>query len=378
MESDKLIARINTLLIKNKALTKEARTEFEKYVLEIRKGASADRLSEINKKLTETKNSMRGLHRLGALWKEQMAQARESFFKWFSAGSVIKPLISQTEKAISEIREMDTLLTQIGAKNDALSASALQKTARQSFDVAGRYGKKAADYLSGYQEASRAGYQNPDEIAELSLAAQSAGGLTAQLANQLIFAADQAYGMNGSIAELTGLLDGMNSIANHNAVSMAQLAQGLSAVGEAAAASGMDARETAAALAAIMAATRQDGTEAAQTLKDILSGGQLAETGSAAEALARYQAMLQQYTDGSGSLAKEAERMADTWEGSLNRLSNTWTATLGNIVSSDAVTTAMDGLNSLLSVVHTLTDALGPLGSLGAFAGITSFVKNFA
>ncbi|MBD5460106.1 MAG: phage tail tape measure protein [Lachnospiraceae bacterium] len=452
MDNEKLISRINSLLIKNKSLTKEARTEFEKYAKEISKGASPDRLNEINKKLTETENSMRGLHRLGTFFKKQMSQAAESFSKWFSAGSVVKSLIAQTENAISEIQQMDTLLTRISAKNDALSDSALKNIADNAFDVAGRYGKKAADYLSGVQEASHAGYRNSDEIAELSIAAQSTGDMTAELANQMIFAADRAYQMNGSVAELTKMLDGMNYITDHNAVSMTQLAEGMSIVGDTAASFGVDVRETTAALAAMITATHKGGSDVAQALKDILlyiSQVSDAERGIDAKGLARYEAacsalnvklketkngvlslrdpmevlkelaaaynrldetdtrrnallgamgtasqatlldvllsqwdtyeaMLKQYTDGSGSMAKEAERMADTWEGSLNRLSNTWTATIENVVNSDAVSAAINVLNGLLSVVNTLTDALGPLGSIGLGAGITSFVKNFA
>lgn len=83
------------------------------------------------------------------------------------------------------------------------------------------------------------------------------------------------------------------------------------------------------------------------------------------------------FTDGTGSIAAEAEKMADSWEGSLNRLSNTWTDTVGNIVESDAVVTAVNGLNNLLSVVNHVTDSLGPLGTAG-LGGISLFVKNFA
>ena len=89
-----------------------------------------------------------------------------------------------------------------------------------------------------------------------------------------------------------------------------------------------------------------------------------------------YESMLQQYADGTGSIAEKAEQTADSWEGSMNRLSNTWTATLGNIADSDAIVTTVNGLNSLLSVVNQVTDGLGSLGTIGLGAGLFAGIKN--
>ena len=77
-------------------------------------------------------------------------------------------------------------------------------------------------------------------------------------------------------------------------------------------------------------------------------------------------------------MAQKAAQTANSWEGSMNRLSNTWTDTIGNIADSSAVITLVNGLNGLLSVVNSVTDGLGSLGTIGIGAGITAFVKNFA
>lgn len=37
-----------------------------------------------------------------------------------------------------------------------------------------------------------------------------------------------------------------------------------------------------------------------------------------------YEKMLGQFEDGTGSIAKEAEKTANSWAGSMNKLSNTW------------------------------------------------------
>lgn len=89
-----------------------------------------------------------------------------------------------------------------------------------------------------------------------------------------------------------------------------------------------------------------------------------------------YETMLQQYEDGTGSMAREAEKTASSLEGSLNRLSNTWTDTIENILSSDSLKSAVNFFNTLLTGVNDLTDALGGLGTIGLGAGLFAGFKN--
>ena len=94
-----------------------------------------------------------------------------------------------------------------------------------------------------------------------------------------------------------------------------------------------------------------------------------------------YESMLSEYAQGMGSMSQRAAETADSWEGSLKHLSNTWTDTIGNIAESDAVITLINGLNGLLSVINNVTDRLGSFGTIGAIGigvGISKFVKNFA
>ena len=92
-----------------------------------------------------------------------------------------------------------------------------------------------------------------------------------------------------------------------------------------------------------------------------------------------YSKMLEEYSQGTGSMAQEAEKTANSWEGSMNRLSNTWTKVIGNVANSDAIIGAVNGLNSLLSVIDKITSSLGSLGTIGigvgAFAGIQNAGK---
>ena len=381
-----------------------------------------------------------------------LSEASESLREYISVSAGINVLVSKTKEALSELREVDTLLTQIANENDRLSRADLEEIGNNAFDTASKYGKSASDYLAEFQEASRAGYQNAAQIAELSLAAQGAGNLTSELADRFITAADRAYELGGSVAKLTEILDGSFSISGRNAISMAELAEAMSAAGEQASKLGISADETAAVLSTIISGAHQSGAEASEAFESILLLiRQVADAGKGidAESLTRYEEacsalnvslketrngvtslrdpmevlkdlseaysklnagdtrkatlldaagsemnadaleavlenysqyeeMLSQYARGAGSMAQKAAETADSWEGSLDRLSNTWTDTIGNIADSGAVITLVNGLNGLLSVVNSITDGLGSLGTIGIGAGITAFVKNFA
>ena len=438
---------------KNSAATKDVISANEAYIASLRdlnSQMTKMQFNEIADEFKKTENSMRSLGRLGASFKEQMSQAAQSFTQWLSVSSAVMLLISKTRNAISELKEINTLLTEISKANDKLSKSDLDKIGNNSFDIASKYGKNATDYLSGVQEASRAGYENAESIAELSVAAQGAGDMTAELANQYLIATDKAYKFGGSVEKLTEVLDGSNYITNHNAVNMTELAESMSIVGSTAASFGVDVDKTTAALGTMIATTQQSGSEVARAFKaillnirqvsdeeegidaegltkyenacnalnvklketkngvlslrdpmevlrdlsieynkleesdirrtDLLSsvGGKLRAT--QLDALLRqwdtYEAMLQQYADGTGSMAVEAEKTAKSWEGSMNRLGNTWKDTVENIANSDAIITVINSLNSLLSVVNNVTDKLGSLGTIGLGAGLFAGVKN--
>lgn len=444
-----LINRINTFLSKNTRITNDAKIALQGYADELGRGVNLSRWNEINGKLKETENSMRGLHRLGASLKDQMSQAVQSFTQWLSVSSAVMLLVSKTKNAISELKEINTLLTEISKANDKLSKSDLDKIGNNSFDVASKYGKGATDYLSGVQEASRAGYENAEAIAELSVAAQGAGDMTDELANKYIIATDKAYKFGGSVEKLTEVLDGSNYITNHNAVNMTELAEAMSIVGSTAASFGVEANETTAVLGTMIAATQQSGSEIARAFKAILLNIRQVsdeEEGIDAEGLTKYEKacnalgvslketkdgilqtrdamdvlrdlsveynkleendlrrtdllnsvggklranaldailknydmyskMLDEYAQGAGSMAVEAEKTAKSWEGSMNRLGNTWKDTVENIANSDGIIAAINAFNSLLSVVNNVTDKLGSLGTIGTIGGAIAGAK---
>lgn len=362
----------------------------------------------------------------------------------------LKSLLNENKDTLTELKELNTILTAISKTDSKLTKSALEEIINTSFNTAGSYGKKPAEYLSAVLDASEAGYKNAAEIAQLSLAAQTAGNLTAELANSYITAMDSAYKFEGAVEDLTEALDGTSNIANRNALSLAHLIEGMSAAGSLAASLGLEAGETTALLGTMTAVTNQSGKEMAEALKTILLYlGQMTdeEKGIGAEGLAAYEnaclalnvslretrngvtslrspmeiindlaeeysrlapgdsrkknlldsigggteakaldallsshdlydKMLDDYSNGIGSLSAEAEKAADSWEGSLNRLSSTWTGTIENIVKSDNIISVVNSLNTLLSGIQIITEALGPLGSIGLGAGLFAGLKN--
>ena len=366
-------------------------------------------------------------------------------------------LISKVKHAVAELKNVNSIMTEISKTADRLSKTDLSAIERSSYQTAGKYGKKASDYLTGVQKMYRAGYGNAEELAELSLLAQAAGGMDADLANDYLIAADAAYKLKGNAEALNAVLDGQNYITNRNALSLQDLAEATKIAALHSADSGIAVDQAAAAMGTMMAVTRQGGDVAAKAWKGILMNIRQAEgeveDGEVidAEALSNYEKacealevslkevkngvlslrdpmkileelskaytsldnsdarranlisaaggryrgdqlkallenwplyekMLTEYAEGSGSAMESAMKSADNWEGSMNRLGNTFTKVVNNIVNSDAVIAVANGLNDLLSVIDKITDKLGSLGTVGVGGigiGITQFVKSF-
>lgn len=434
-----LINRINSFLTKNTKITNDAKVALQGYIDELSRGVNLSRWNEINGVLKKTENSMRGLGRLGASLKDQMSQAAQSFTQWLSVSSAVMMGVSKTKEAISELIELDSILTEISKTSD-LTNQQLRELGNTAFDSASKYGRSAADYLTGVQEMYRAGFKNAEEMAELSLLAQAAGDMESNSANDYLMATNAAYNYKGSVEELNKVLDSQNYITNNAAVSMQDMADATSEAASIAAQYGVEIDELSALIAVATSKTRESGSEVGTALKSIfvtlqdttskpvveafdavrismtkiVNGSEqlktpielLKELSVAFNELPEgdtkraniltdigkkyhantlsailsdwesYESMLELYSQGIGSAANEAEKSANNIEGSLNRLSNTWTDTIENILNSDAILTVVKALNGLLSVINNVTDKLGSLGTIGLGAGLFAGVKN--
>ena len=272
-----LINRINTFLSKNTRITNDAKIALQGYADELGRGVNLSRWNEINGKLKETENSMRGLHRLGASLKDQMSQAAQSFTQWLSVSSVVMLLVSKIKNAITELKEVNSIMTEISKTAVQLSKADLSKVEDTSYKTASKYGKKASNYLTGVQEMYRAGYENAEDLAELSTLAQAAGDMQADLANDYLIATDAAYKLKGNTEALNDVLDGQNYITNRNALSMQDLAEATKIAASQSASSGIAIDQATAAMGTMIATTRQGGDVAARAWKGILMNIQQVE-----------------------------------------------------------------------------------------------------
>ncbi len=327
--------------------------------------------------------------------------------------------------AAKELKKIDHTLDQISKTTDRLSKADLSRLETAAFQTAGKYGKKASDYLSSLQEMYQAGYQNAEAMAELNMLAQAAGGLDPGLAKDYLAAADAAYQLKGNTEALGKVLDGQIHLASRNALSMEELAEATKISASQAALSGISIEQSAAAMGTMIAATKQSGDVIGKAWEDILMHirqmeGELedgavslrdpmqileelsnvyasldesdsrrtdlisamdnADYGNQLKALLEnwdlYEKMLEDYAEGGGSAMEKAMQSADGWEASVNRLGNTFAKVIHNIADSDVVTAMANHLNSLLSVMDKITSRLGSLGSIGALAGIWAGAKN--
>lgn len=373
---------------------------------------------------------------LRTAFKKQLSQAAQILAQWLSVNSAVKFGISRTKEAVSELKELDSILAQIGRTSN-LTSRQLKELGETAFESASKYGKAASDYLTGVQEMYRAGFQNAGAMAELSLLAQAAGDMTPDSANSYLLAANKAYHLKGNVKELNSVLDAQTHIARNASVSMQDMAEATVEAASVSAQYGVQIDELSALIAVAASKTGQSGAEAGYSLRRIFEALQDTGDKSVAEALdsvglsmtritdsgkslktpvellkelsaalqrmpegdpkrtelladigknedtgalsailsnwESYESLLALYSQGAGSAAREAEKYAATVEAGLNRLGNTWTDTIQNIVNSDSILPVVNTLNGFLSVINKITDALG---SIGLGAGLFASFKN--
>ena len=264
--------RVQEFYDKNTATHQKWGAELRDILNQTAEGAvlTNEQLSKIEATFIGIGNAARQSGRLGKSFLDSIKESASKFSQWVGVSSIIMQVVSRVKEANTELKDMNSILTEISKTNDSLSQSDLAQIGDNAFETASEYGKKASDYLLGVQEMSRAGYDNAESMGELSTAVQGAGDIEAELANSYIIATDKAYKLNGSVDALMRVLDGANKITNENAVNMTELAEGMSIVGSQAASSQVSVEETTAAIGTLVAVTQQGGSEMGNAFKGIL------------------------------------------------------------------------------------------------------------
>ena len=299
-----LIIRIQDFLSKNTAITREARTQLNGYINELNGGnISLSRWNEINLKLKETESEMRGLGRLGKNITDQFKQVADSFSQWLSVSAGIMFLVSQTKNAVSELKELDNILTEISKTSD-LTNQELKELGLSAYDTASTYGRTASDYLSGVQSMSQSGFygEQGEAMARQSLLAQAAGDMSQEIADKYILATNAAYKFNGEAEKLNAVLDGQNSISNRNSVSLQDMAEAMSEAGTVASSYRVSIEDLSAMIGTIESVTKTGGSEVGNSIKSILVNLQNVSSSKIVNTLNAANASMTEMVDGTEQL----------------------------------------------------------------------------
>ena len=90
-----------------------------------------------------------------------------------------------------------------------------------------------------------------------------------------------------------------------------------------------------------------------------------------------YNDMLETYRTSLGSADREYQIYLDSWEAKLNQLSASWTSFVNNIISTDAIKTALDGIIALVNLLDTsvVTTTIAIATMSAAFIGLGKAMK---
>ena len=267
-----LLLKIQNFLSKNTAITKEAKLQLETYLTRLGSGAdiSVKELNEMSTGFKRLETDMRSIGKLGLTFKDQWTQAVDSFKTWLSASTAVMALISNVKNAVTELKTVDDILTEISKTSDR-TKSQLKDLGRESFDRASKFGRTASDWLTGVQEMNRSGFygKQGNDLADTSTLAQSAGDMTAEVANNWILATNAAYKYQAQAEKLNAVLDGTNEITNRNSVNMTDMANAMTTVGSNAANAGVQVNELSALIGTAVATTKKEGNEVGTAYKTI-------------------------------------------------------------------------------------------------------------
>lgn len=252
--------------------------EWSRIISEMAKGAelSDQEIKQLIVDLQSFKKNAKTAGLEGASAFEKFGNAFKLVSTYISANQVINMATRNIREAVDELKAVDDRLTEISKTSDR-TAESLKNLGQASFDTASKYGRTASDYLLGVQEMSRAGFgeKASEDMAELSVLAQAAGDMTADLANEYLIATNAAYQYGGSVDKLNDSLDRQNYVTNHYALSMSDLAEATKIAASQAAQSGIGIDEMTAALSTMIATTQQGGEIAARSLRGILMNIQM-------------------------------------------------------------------------------------------------------
>ena len=244
---------------KNVATAKEAFQDAGKQAQQSSEKA-AEKVRDVGKAAKETSG-------FAGLMGDSFGRVAAKMALWQVMGNAIAGLKRSFTEALATMKDVDDEMVTI-RKVTGATTEELNRIEKQAYDTASAYGVAADEYLNSVANFSRAGYgEQASALAELATKTQIVGDTDAETAQQFLLSMDAAYKYQGSIEQLTKVLDGANEIDNNYATSIEKIAEGLGKVAPIAAQAHVGADELTAAIGTITAVTQRSGTEAATALR---------------------------------------------------------------------------------------------------------------
>lgn len=275
-----LVAQLEAFAVANGKAMKSSKTltsgmtvsqEWNAMMSKLKSGADNGDIQKITSQFKAMRSEVRALGLEGGTVFQNLWAAVKKFSSWMGITASVSRVTMKIRQAVTEIKELDNILTEISKTSDRTIQS-LEKLGNSAFDTASKYGRTASDYLTGVQEMSRAGFneQGSEQMAELSILAQSAGDMDTELANAYLIATNAAYKLNGSAEKLNDVLDRQNYVTNRNAVNLTELANATKIAGSQASTSSVGVDEMTAAVGTMIATTQEGGEVAGRAFKAII------------------------------------------------------------------------------------------------------------
>ena len=219
---------------------------------------------------SKVQNSLKETSGFADLMGDSFGRVAAKMALWQVMGNAIAGVKRSFTEALETMKAVDDEMVTIRKVTGATTAE-LDKIEKQAYETASAYGEAADEYLNSVANFSRAGYgDQASALAELATKTQIVGDTDAETAQQFLLSVDAAYKYQGSIEQLTKVLDGANEIDNRYATSIEKIAQGLGKVAPIAAQAHVGVDELTAAIGTITAVTQRSGTEASTALRALI------------------------------------------------------------------------------------------------------------
>ena len=179
--------------------------------------------------------------------------------------------IAQTfRSAFGEMKNMSDAMAEY-RKVTGATAEEMETLRNSAYEVAKAYGESASGVISSAANMARAGYkENSLAMAELATKTKLVGDMTQEAADKFLIAVDAAYKYNGSVEQLSAVLDAANALDNQYATTIEKISDGMTLVASLASTAHVPIEQLMAALGTMTAVTQRSGAETARGLRSII------------------------------------------------------------------------------------------------------------